>query len=125
MDHLIKDCPLLKEEQRKNSEKQQQLASKAFKKAIKAIWGETSNEESEEEDGESNLSLMAKSDTDSGSDSSEENEEELEIGLVPYSTNQKLENSGGTTPEIVVSPEEGAREGTSSDPAPETQNENP
>ncbi|MCE3050253.1 hypothetical protein HAX54_046753, partial [Datura stramonium] len=40
MDHLIKDCPLLKEEQRKNSKRQQQLASKAFKKAMKATWGE-------------------------------------------------------------------------------------
>ncbi|MCD7446846.1 hypothetical protein HAX54_017908, partial [Datura stramonium] len=50
MDHLIKDCPLLKEEQRKNSKKQHQLASKAFRKAMKATWRETSDEESEGED---------------------------------------------------------------------------
>ncbi|MCD7448965.1 hypothetical protein HAX54_047790 [Datura stramonium] len=71
MDHMIKDCPLLKEEQRKNSKKQQELASKAFKNAMKATWGETSDEESEGEDGEGNLALMAKSDTDSDNDSSE------------------------------------------------------
>ncbi|MCD7447483.1 hypothetical protein HAX54_030349 [Datura stramonium] len=71
MDHMIKDCPLLKEEQRRNSKKHQELASKAFKKAMKATWGETSDEESEGEDGESNLALMAKSDTDSDSESSE------------------------------------------------------
>ncbi|MCD9644858.1 hypothetical protein HAX54_033371 [Datura stramonium] len=72
MDHLIKDCPLLKEEQRKNSKRQQQLASKAFKKAMKATWGETSDEESEGEDGENdNLTLMAKSGTDSDNDSTE------------------------------------------------------
>ncbi|MCD7465370.1 hypothetical protein HAX54_001179 [Datura stramonium] len=70
MDHLIKDCPLLKEEQRKNSKKQQQLASKALKKTMKATWGETSDEESEGEYGENNLALMAKSDTDSDSDTS-------------------------------------------------------
>ncbi|MCD7458616.1 hypothetical protein HAX54_038663 [Datura stramonium] len=71
MDHMIKDCPLLKEEQRRNSKKQQELASKAFKKAMKATWGETSDEKSEGEDGEGNLALMAKSDTDSDNDSSE------------------------------------------------------
>ncbi|MCD9560736.1 hypothetical protein HAX54_019525 [Datura stramonium] len=73
MDHLIKDCPLLKEEHRRNSKKQQQLASKAFKKAMKTTWGETSDEESEVEDGDNdNLTLMDKSDTDSDSDSSEQ-----------------------------------------------------
>ncbi|MCD7459128.1 hypothetical protein HAX54_040167 [Datura stramonium] len=67
MDHLIKDCPLLREEQRRNSKKQQQLASKAFKKVIKATWNETFNEESEGEDVENdNLALMARSDSDSG-----------------------------------------------------------
>ncbi|MCD9640199.1 hypothetical protein HAX54_025380 [Datura stramonium] len=74
MDHMIKDCPLLKEEQRRNSKKQQELASKAFKKAMKATWGETSDEESEGEDGEGNPALKAKSDTDSDSDSSEKTE---------------------------------------------------
>ncbi|MCD9643039.1 hypothetical protein HAX54_030143 [Datura stramonium] len=79
-----------------------------------------------------------------------ENEEELEIGLVPSLTNQvsataqnegtlleidslnvpseprqELKNSGGTIPEIVVSSKEGTGEGTSSDPVPETQNDNP
>ncbi|MCD7457229.1 hypothetical protein HAX54_034566 [Datura stramonium] len=60
MDHLIMDYPLLKEEQRRNSKKQQQLASKAFKKSMKATWDETSDEESWLEDGENdNLALMA------------------------------------------------------------------
>ncbi|MCD7461208.1 hypothetical protein HAX54_045531 [Datura stramonium] len=97
MDHLIKECPLLKEEQRKNSKKQQELTSKAFKKAMKDIWNETYDEESKGENGESNLALMAKSDSDSDSGSSEENEEELEIGLVPSSTNQvsaTIQNEG-------------------------------
>ncbi|MCD7463353.1 hypothetical protein HAX54_050393 [Datura stramonium] len=125
---------------------------------IKATWGETSDEETEEEeDGKSNVALMAKSDIDSDSDSSEislsdlqENEEELKIGLVQSSTNQgsvaaqnegtlleidflnipseprkELENSGGTNPEIMVGPEEGTGEETSSDPVPKTQNDNP
>ncbi|MCD9644784.1 hypothetical protein HAX54_033219 [Datura stramonium] len=152
MDHLIKDCPLLKKEQRRNSKQQQQLASKAFNKAMKATWGETSDEESEVEDGDNdNLSLMAKSDTDSDSDSSEENKDEQhEIGLVPSSVEQvsapalnegtlletdssnvpseprqELENSGGTIPETVISLEAEIGEGTSSDPVPETQNDNP
>ncbi|MCD7450589.1 hypothetical protein HAX54_007385 [Datura stramonium] len=60
------------EEQRRNSKRQQQPASKAFKKAMKATWGETSDEESEVEYGDNeNLALMAKSDTDSDNDSSE------------------------------------------------------
>ncbi|MCD7455700.1 hypothetical protein HAX54_029176 [Datura stramonium] len=150
MDHMIKDRPLLKEEQRKISKKQQELTSKAFKNAMKDTWGETFDEESEREDGESNLALMAKSDTDSDKDSSEENEEELEIGLVPSSTyqvsaaaqnegtlletnslnvpsepRQELENSGGTNPVTMVVPEEGTGEETSSDPVPEIQNDNP
>ncbi|MCD7458487.1 hypothetical protein HAX54_038374 [Datura stramonium] len=150
MDHMIKDCPLLKEEQRRNSKKHQDLASKAFKKAMKATWGESSDEESEGEDGENNLALMAKSETDSDSDSSEENEEELEIGLVPSSTyqvnattqnegtlvetdflnvpsepRQELKNSGGTNPETLVGPEEGTGEETSPNPIPKTENDNP
>ncbi|MCE0480722.1 hypothetical protein HAX54_037814 [Datura stramonium] len=87
IDHLIKDCPLFKEEQRKKSKKQQQLVSKAFKKAIKATWGETSNEESEGENIENeNLVLMARSDSDLDSDSTEESENEHEIGLTQSST---------------------------------------
>ncbi|MCD9558670.1 hypothetical protein HAX54_016202 [Datura stramonium] len=65
---------------RRNSKKQQELASKVFKKAMKATWGETSDEESEGEDGESNMTLIAKSDTDSDSDSSEQiSVEKIEI----------------------------------------------
>ncbi|MCD7447361.1 hypothetical protein HAX54_027838, partial [Datura stramonium] len=60
MDHMIKDYPILKEEQRRNSKKQQESTSKAFKKAMKAAWGETSDEESEREDGESNLNSWLK-----------------------------------------------------------------
>ncbi|MCE2055736.1 hypothetical protein HAX54_043315 [Datura stramonium] len=72
MDHLINDYPLLKEEHRRNSRKQQQLASKAFKKAMKATWSETSYAKSEREDGENdNLALMDRSDTDSERDSTE------------------------------------------------------
>ncbi|MCD9643659.1 hypothetical protein HAX54_031291, partial [Datura stramonium] len=57
---LRKENSEKREEQRKNSKKQQQLESKAFKKAMKATWGETSNEELEGEYGENNLSLVAK-----------------------------------------------------------------
>ncbi|MCD7455551.1 hypothetical protein HAX54_028639, partial [Datura stramonium] len=50
---------------KKNSKRQQKLASKAFKKDMKATWGETSDKKSEGEDGENdNLALMAKRDTD-------------------------------------------------------------
>ncbi|MCE3052188.1 hypothetical protein HAX54_051776 [Datura stramonium] len=134
MDHLIKDRLLLKEEQRRNSKKLQQFASKAFKEAIKATWGKTSNEELEGEDGETDtLTLMAKSDTDLDNDSSEvsapsPNEEtllETNSLNVPSEPRQELENSGGTIPEAVVSSEEEIGEGTSSDPVPETQNDNP
>ncbi|MCD7459533.1 hypothetical protein HAX54_041197 [Datura stramonium] len=129
MDHMIKDCPLLKEEQRKNSKKQQELESKAFKKTIKATRGETSNDESEGGDGENNMVLMSKNDIELDNDSSEENKVELEIGLVPSSTYQvsaaaqnegtllktdslnvpsesrkELRNSGGTNSEIVGAP---------------------
>ncbi|MCE5165743.1 hypothetical protein HAX54_011988 [Datura stramonium] len=68
---LKKDFPLLKEEQRRNSKKQQKVTSKAFKKAMKDTWVETSDEKSKGEDGESNLTLMAKSEKDSDNDSSE------------------------------------------------------
>ncbi|MCD7460085.1 hypothetical protein HAX54_042818 [Datura stramonium] len=133
MDHMIKDCPLLKEEQRRNLKKQQELTSKAFKKVMKTTWAETSYEESEGEDGESNLALMAKSDTDLDSDSSEvsaatQNEGTLlEIVSLNVSSKprQELKNSGGTNPETVVGLEEGTIEETSSDPVPEIQNDNP
>ncbi|MCD7466420.1 hypothetical protein HAX54_003117 [Datura stramonium] len=87
---FVQDCPHLKEEQRRNSKRQQQLDSKAFKKVMKATWGETSDEESEVEDGDNdNLALMTKSDTDSDNNSSEGNEDEQhEIGLVPSSAEQ-------------------------------------
>ncbi|MCD9640533.1 hypothetical protein HAX54_025887 [Datura stramonium] len=69
---LDKRLSPLKGRTEKNSKKQQQLASKAFKKAMKVTWGETSDEESKVEDGgNDNLALMAKSDTDSDNDSSE------------------------------------------------------
>ncbi|MCD7458035.1 hypothetical protein HAX54_036968 [Datura stramonium] len=97
------------EEQRKTSKRQQQLASKAFKKSMKATWGETFDEELEGEDGENdNLALMDKSNTDSDNDSSEE-----------------LENSGRTIPETMVKSVEGTEEGTSPDFVPETQNDSP
>ncbi|MCD9640101.1 hypothetical protein HAX54_025175 [Datura stramonium] len=119
-------CPLLKEEQRRNSKKQQELASKAFKKVMKATWGETSDEKSEREDGEGNLALMAKSDTDSDSDSSEVSTPALNEGTffkidsmnIPSEPRQELKNSGGTNSETVVSSKEGTGEGTSSDPVP-------
>ncbi|MCD7464066.1 hypothetical protein HAX54_051996, partial [Datura stramonium] len=61
--------------QRKNSKKQQQLASKASKKVMKTTWGETFDEELEVEDGENdNLALMTRSYTDSDSDSTEKAE---------------------------------------------------
>ncbi|MCE5166506.1 hypothetical protein HAX54_020944 [Datura stramonium] len=44
---------------------------------------------------------------------------------VPSEPRQELENLGGTIPETVVSSEEGIEEGTSSDPVPERQNDNP
>ncbi|MCD9640532.1 hypothetical protein HAX54_025886, partial [Datura stramonium] len=44
---------------------------------------------------------------------------------VPSESRQELENSAGTIPEAVVSSEEGTGEGTSFDPVPKTQNDNP
>ncbi|MCD7457642.1 hypothetical protein HAX54_035646 [Datura stramonium] len=49
----------------------EQLASKAFKKAMKSLRGETSDEESEGEEAENdNLALMVRSDSDSNEESS-------------------------------------------------------
>ncbi|MCD9637878.1 hypothetical protein HAX54_021419 [Datura stramonium] len=89
----------------------------AFKKAMKATWGETSDEESEGEDGESNLALMAKSDTESDSDSSEvraatQNEGtllETDSLNIPSELRQELKNSGGTNLETMVGLEEGRK----------------
>ncbi|MCD9639407.1 hypothetical protein HAX54_023920 [Datura stramonium] len=101
---------------------------------MKATWGETSDEKSEVEDGDNdNLTLMAKSDTDSDNDSSEVSAPALNEGTlletdssnVPSEPRQELENSGGTIPETVVSSKAGTGEGTSFDPVPETQNDNP
>ncbi|MCD7453622.1 CDK-activating kinase assembly factor mat1 [Datura stramonium] len=62
------------------------MTSKVFKKAMKATWGEASDEESEGEEVENdNLALMARSDSDSDGESSEESENEHEIDLSQYS----------------------------------------
>ncbi|MCD9644936.1 hypothetical protein HAX54_033470 [Datura stramonium] len=113
MNHLIKDCSLLKEEQRRNSKQRQQLASIAFKKAMKATWGETSDEESEVEDGDNdNLSLMAKSDTDSDNDSSEGLWEHTwhhgELCQVWFFTVVASSGSSMETAPTSLSPEEGS-----------------
>ncbi|MCE3050230.1 hypothetical protein HAX54_046709 [Datura stramonium] len=97
MDHLIKDCLFLKEEQRINSKKQQQMASKAFKKAMKATWDETSDEEFEGDEVENdNLALMARSDSVSDGESSEGGDDKHKIGLTQYST-EKFESSQVST----------------------------
>ncbi|MCD7457298.1 hypothetical protein HAX54_034797 [Datura stramonium] len=75
---LKKESPKIKEEQRRNSKKRQQIASRAFKKAMKATWGETSNEESEGKEVENdNLDLMVRSNSDSSGESSEVNLSDL------------------------------------------------
>ncbi|MCE3051447.1 hypothetical protein HAX54_049861 [Datura stramonium] len=50
---------------------------------------------------------------------------ETDSSNVPSEPRQELKNSGGTILEAVVSAEAGIEEGTSSDPIPETQNDNP
>ncbi|MCD7465493.1 hypothetical protein HAX54_001422 [Datura stramonium] len=131
MDQLIKDCPLLKEDQRKNLKKQQQLALKAFKKAMKATWGETYDEELEGEDGENdNMTLMARSDTNSDSNSTKVSAQALNKGTVleidslnvPSGPRHELKSSGGTIPETMVSSIKRTEEKTTPDSVPETQN---
>ncbi|MCE2055751.1 hypothetical protein HAX54_043343 [Datura stramonium] len=57
---------------RKENSEKRESCNKAFKKSMKATWGETSYEESKGEDDEKdNLALMAKSDTDSDNNSIE------------------------------------------------------
>ncbi|MCD7461626.1 hypothetical protein HAX54_046698 [Datura stramonium] len=73
MDHLIKDCPLLKKKNKgKTRRNSNNWPQKLSKKAMNATWGEISDEELEEDGENENLAFMAKSDTDSDSNSSKQ-----------------------------------------------------
>ena len=72
-DHIVKYCPMQKEEQAseqfRNRGKKPQLSgsAKRFTKAMVAAWGESSEEEDSSQDKVEALALMAKSDSDTDS----------------------------------------------------------
>ena len=79
MDHIIKNCPQLKEDQEAESPKKLfrkkggNNAGKKFTKAMLAAWGDSTDEEegSEEEEAEEAMALMARSEIDSDEGSSD------------------------------------------------------
>jgi len=76
-DHIVKYCPMQKEEQAseqfRNRGKKPQLSGSAnrFTKAMVAAWGESFEEEDSSQDEAEALALMAKSDSDTDSESDE------------------------------------------------------
>ena len=78
MDHIIKNCPQLKEEQESESPKRLfrkkggNSSGKKFTRAVLAAWGDsTYEEEGSEEEAEEAVALMARSETDSDEGSSD------------------------------------------------------
>ena len=79
MDHIIKNCPQLKEDQEAESPKKLfrkkgvNNSGKKFARALVAAWGDSADEEErpEEEEEEVAIALMAKSETDSDEGSSD------------------------------------------------------
>jgi len=83
MDHIIKNCPQLKEEQESETPKRQfrkqggNSSGKRFTRAMLAAWGDSTDEEEgfkeeeEEEEEEEAVALMARSETDSDEESSD------------------------------------------------------
>ena len=75
LDHIVKNCPLLREEQdpehpRKQGRKQGvNNSGKRFSKAMLAAWGDSTDDEEESENEEVAVALMANSDTDSDAES--------------------------------------------------------
>ncbi|MCD9641634.1 hypothetical protein HAX54_027949 [Datura stramonium] len=85
------------------------MTSKAFKKAMKATWGKTSDEKSKREDAFNGGSIFFRCG---------------KKGMVVcIGSVHELKNSGGTNPETVVSSEEGIDEGIMPDFVPGTNNE--
>ena len=73
-DHVLKNCPMQKEEQGleqfRNRRKKPQLSGSA-KRAMVAAWGETSEEEDSSQDEAEALVLMARSESEADSESDE------------------------------------------------------
>ena len=69
-DHLVKNCPLLKEEEAEQSRKQGRKqggnsSARRFSRAMLAAWGDSTDEDEESEEEEAAVALMAQSDSDS------------------------------------------------------------
>jgi hypothetical protein len=71
MDHIVKHCPLVKEEQEAETPKKQfrkqggQSSGKRFTRAMLAAWGDSTDEEEESGAEEAVVALMARSEADS------------------------------------------------------------
>ena len=65
LDHIIKNCPLLKEEQEPEQPRKQvgNSSGRRFSKAMVAAWGDSTEEEEGTEEEEAVVALMARSDT--------------------------------------------------------------
>jgi len=76
MDHIIKNCPQLKEDQevlpKKQFRKQGGNSSgKRFTRTMLATWGDSTDEDEGSEEEEEGIALMARSETNSDEESSE------------------------------------------------------
>ena len=77
MDHIIKNCPLLKEEQGSEPPKRQfkkqggNSFGKRFTRAMLTAWRDSTDEEEGSKEEEEAVALMAKSETDSDEESSD------------------------------------------------------
>jgi len=70
LDHIVKNCPLLKEEEAEQSRKQGRKqggnsSARRFSRAMLAAWGDSTDEDEESEEEEVAVALMAQSDSDS------------------------------------------------------------
>jgi len=67
LDHIVKNCPLLKEEQEPEQSRKQtgNSSGRRFSKAMLAAWGDSTEEEEGIEEEEAAIALMARSDSDS------------------------------------------------------------
>jgi len=77
MDHIVKNCPQLKEDQEAEPPKKQfrkqggNSSGKRFTRAMLVAWGDSTDEEEGSEEEEEAVALMARSETDSDEESSE------------------------------------------------------
>ena len=77
MDHIVKNCPQLKEKQESELPKKQfrkqggNSSGRRFTRAMLTAWGDSTDEEEGSEEEEEVVALMARSETDSDEESSE------------------------------------------------------